>query len=166
MIGRVALSLASLAALGACDGLSGPNYEISMEMRDLDGAWLSGEEKAAMEAEFLAEWADGPQCVGAGALGNWESVVDKVSQMGGDEGCRTDIVRQDETSFTKVMRCTGASDGDLVSDGSQMVATTTASTEGETLRFETRFEIGHQQEEGSIAYTLAGTGRRVESCGA
>ena len=166
MIGRVALSLASLAALGACDGLSGPNYEISMEMRDLDGVWLSGEEKAAMEAEFLAEWADGPQCVGAGALGNWESVVDKVSQMGADKGCETEITQQDENSFTKVMRCIGESDGDLVSDGSQMVATTTASTEGETLRFETRFEIGHQQEEGSIAYTLAGTGRRVESCGA
>ncbi|QZD89126.1 hypothetical protein K3148_09785 [Qipengyuania aurantiaca] len=161
---RIALSLTCLAALGACDAVSGPKYEISMEMRDLAGPWLSDEEKRAMEAEFLAEWAGGPQCVGAQTFGDWKSIVEEVSAMGADKGCESEITQQDETGFTRVMRCTGKGEGDFVSDGSQLVATTTAYVDGDNFRFETRFDFGHEEIPGSFAYTLAGTGRRVETC--
>ena len=165
MKGRVALSLTCLAALGGCDALSGSPYEIEMEIRDLDGPWMTDEEAGAMEAEFLAEWAEGPQCVEPSLFGGWKSIVTKIAVMGASAGCSTEVTRDDETGFGQILRCEGKGQSDFVSDGTNLTATTGASLDGDTIIFETRYAFGHETEPGGFAYTLAGTGRRVEACG-
>ena len=162
---KLALSLAMLGALSACDGLSGSPYEIRMEMRGVEGSWLSAEEKAALESELLAEWGEAAQCVEPPLFGDWKSIVQDVAEMGADRGCEIEVTDDGDNSYAQVLLCTGDGDGGFVSDGTELTATTTASREGDTLQFETRYSLSHKEIGGDMTYILAGTGSRVEVCG-
>ena len=116
-----------------------------MEMQGVEGAWLSAEDKAALQSEFLAEWAEGPQCVESPLFGDWKSIVQQFAEMGADQGCEIEVTDDGETSFGQILRCTGDGDRGSVSDGTGLMATTTASLDGDILKFETRYSMRDEE---------------------